>query len=459
MATSSMRNKAHANTLRSKSSISSQQDITILLMGSTGVGKTTFINAFANYITSDTLEQAVNNEMQTIIPCSFSFTMPDTFEEKPITIGEEDENERFRDTTESNTRQCRSFIFPIGDRNLRMIDTPGIGDTRGYEQDIKNFHEILSYIAQYEHLNALCILMKPNEQRLTVPFRFTINELLRHLDVSAKDNLLFVFTSVRETFYMPGNTKKLLDNLLKEHQTNHNVVIPFSKENTFLFDNEPFRYLALRKNGVKLNDEYTQSYSKSWDHSVNEYDRFLTCIVTRPPHNVSNTLSLHAAEQLIRKLPRPIAETAKLIEKNIQLAKEHKKEVQNNPEIASQGIPQNDGIVIPLKYPRTVCRGENCCVMIDRDNEKHIEYTSICHDECYLKGVVQETLYDPKLEECTAMNPEDGKIFKALLTALISSIYFKNIEKIMEKVSSTKFTELSPIDFLFNGSSRSPLFV
>ena len=433
MATS-RHNKACSATLRPKSSISSQQDINMLLMGPTGVGKTTFVNAFANYITSDTLEQAVKNEIQTIIPCSFSFTMPDTFEEKPITIGVEDENERFHDSTQSNTRQCRSFIFPIGDRNLRMIDTPGICDTMGYEQDVKNFHEILSYIAQYKHLNAICILFKPNEERLTIPLRFSINELLRHLHVSAKDNLLFVFTNARGTFYMPGSTKKLLNDLLQEHQSEHNIIIPFSMENTFLFDNEPFRYLALRKAGIKLDDEHTQSYTKSWDHSVKEYGRFMAHVVTRPPHKVSNTVSLHAAEQLIRKLPRPIAETAKLIEKNIQLAKEHKDKVQNNPEIASQGIPQDDGVVIVLKYPRTVCRGERCCIMNDRDNEKQITYTSICHDECYLKGVVQETLYDPKLEECTAMDPEDGKIFKAFLITLIFSILLKNIEKIMKKI-------------------------
>ena len=72
---------------------------------------------------------------------------------------------------ESSTQQCRSFVFPIGDRNLRFIDTPGIGDSiRGFKQDTKNFQEILTYIVQYEHLNAVCILLKSNEDRSNITF-------------------------------------------------------------------------------------------------------------------------------------------------------------------------------------------------------------------------------------------------------------------------------------------------
>jgi GTPase SAR1 family protein len=406
-----------------------EREINILLLGPTGVGKTTFINAFANYIVNDTLEQAVEDKMQVIIPSSFSFTMPDTFDEKTITLGRETEHEKFSDKGESNTQQCRSFVFPIGDRNLRIIDTPGIGDTRGIEQDTKNFHEILTYIAQYEHLNAVCILLKPNEERLNVLFRFCVNELLRHLHVGAKENLIFVFTNARATFFMPGNTKKLLEGLLNKHREEHGVIVPFSRENAFLFDNEPFRYLAIRKNDIQLDDDQTQSYIKSWDHSVKEYGRLMEHVVTRELHAISNTLSLNEAEQLVRKLPRPIAETAKLIEENIQLAKEHKKKVLDNPEIASQGIPQNNATVLQLKHPRTVCAGENCCRVIEEGNEMKVEYLSICHDECYLKGVVQETLYDPKLEECTAMNPEDGKTLKVYFFFYLLSQYISNVTK------------------------------
>lgn len=391
-----------------------ERDINILLLGQTGVGKTTFINAFANYIINDTLQQAEQDDMLIVIPTSFSLTLADAFDETTITLGKETEHEKFGEIGNSNTQQCRSFLFPIGNRNLRLIDTPGVGDTRGLDQDVKNFQEILNYIAQYEHLNAVCILLKPNEERLTVLFRFCINELLRHLHVSARENIIFVFTNSRSTFFRPGSSRRLLQTLLDEHRRVHNVDVPFAKANSFLLDNEPFRYLALRKNNIRLDDEQTESYIRSWDISVKEYGRLMEHISTCPMHAVSNTLSLNEAEQLIRKLARPIAETTRLIQENLQLAEKHKQKVLENADLPSEGIAQNKPVIRPLRFPRTVCMGERCCrVTRDNDDDVKIEYLSICHDECYLVGVEQETLAHPKLQDCTSMDVWDGKRSKS----------------------------------------------
>ena len=395
-------------TLRLNMACPRDRQINILLLGSTGVGKTTFINALANYLINDTLQEAEKDEIHVLIPASFTFNNPETFDDIPIRLGESNEYELAHDDGQSNTQRCRSFVFPVGDRILRLIDTPGIGDTRGFNQDVANFQEILNYIAQYQHLNGICILLKPTEQRLNILFRFCINELLRHLHVDAKDNLIFLFTNARSTFFSPGQTKRLLDVMFEEHRQNRGVQIPFSRTNTFLFDNESFRYLAIRRHNITLDEDQTRSYTKSWNHSVGEYTRMMDYLVTRPLHPVKHTLSLNEAEKLVRKLPRPIAETARLIEENIQLAHDYKKKVQENPDLALEGIPQNFITVIKLKHPRTVCMGDKCCRTIEDASGTRIEYISICHDECYLKGVQQETLYDPHLQDCSAMDPLDG---------------------------------------------------
>ena len=388
------------------------RDINILLMGQSGIGKSTFINALPNYITHESLQDAEKHDIQVIIPASFMFCESDAFEDRMITVGTENEYEKFSETGQSATQMCMSYVFPIGNRRLRIIDTPGIGDTRGPKRDEANFQEVLNYIAQYDHLNAICILLKPNEERFNVLFRFCVNELLRHLHSDAKDNLIFLFTNGRATFYRPGESKRLLSNLLNEHHKNQGVEIPFNTDNTFVFDSEPFRYLAIRKNGLVLDEDQTQTYHKSWSHSVKEYNRFLARIVRCPLHRVRQMISLNEAEQIIRKLPRPIAETQRLIEQNIQMAQQYKQRVLDNPELVEEGIPQNMARVRFLTYPRTVCASERCRRITNVNGERRVEYTSICHEQCYLRGVVQETLADRKLEDCTAIDYKTGETTK-----------------------------------------------
>ena len=199
---------------RPNSSRHSQPDINILIMGETGIGKSTMINAFANYLVYNTLNDAIQGEMHVPIPSKFYITDPGPYESKKIFIGDQSDQENCHEVGESCTQICRSYIFPIGNRILRLIDAPGVGDVRGLDQDKLNCDHILSYLYHYEYLNGICIVFKPDHERLTVGFRFCFKELLSHLHISAKDNLMFIFTNGRKTFYEPSGTAPLLQNRL-----------------------------------------------------------------------------------------------------------------------------------------------------------------------------------------------------------------------------------------------------
>ncbi|CAF3952008.1 unnamed protein product [Rotaria sp. Silwood1] len=208
-----MASRNHPSMIKSQRSNDPADDINVLLLGHIGVGKSTFINGLANYLCYDTLEEAVNDQMQVIIPSAFFWYDCDTFEEYMVKVGLNDGYEEFNEKGQSCTQQCRSFVFQVGEKKLRIIEAPGIGDNRGLDQDNKNFQEILTFISQYEHLNGICILLNPNEERLTILFRFCVNELLRHLHESAKENIIFVFTNARSTFFQQGSASKVNDGL------------------------------------------------------------------------------------------------------------------------------------------------------------------------------------------------------------------------------------------------------
>ena len=412
-------------------------DINILLLGPTGVGKTTFINAFANYLVYNSLDEAIDGKLVSVIPAWFVFLDKNTFEEKTIVIGTPDESEKKGSVGQSCTRECRSFIFKINGRNLRLIDAPGIGDTQGVLQDEKNFEDILAYISQFEYLSGICILLKPNEERLNILFRFCVKELLRHLHVHARENLMFVFTNARATSFHPGSSAPLLRQLLKNINDQSNTEVPFSKDNSFSFDNEAFRFLCLCKNRIEFDPVEKQDYSRSWDYSVKEFSRLITRIIKCEKHATRDTLSLNEAQQLIRKLSRPIGEIATLIEENIQLAKQHKDNVISNRTPTPLNLPQKDAEVIPLGHPRTVCTNSKCTKVITIDGERKVDYTSHCHPYCFLTGVEQETIGHEKLKDCIAIDKKIRKFNVKQLVLIYSYFLFRDLYKMRVRLERT----------------------
>lgn len=195
-------------------------ELNILVLGETGVGKSTWINAFVNYLSYDTLEDALQaDDLKWVIPCSFSTQLKDDsdgrgkFVQKDIKIGSS-KSEHDGARGQSATQSTAVYTVDIDNTRVRLIDTPGIGDTRGLEQDNKNMADILHVLRTYKQLHGILILLKPNASRLTVMFRFCIKQLLTQLHRNAATNIVFGFTNTRGSNYKPGDTFKPLEALL-----------------------------------------------------------------------------------------------------------------------------------------------------------------------------------------------------------------------------------------------------
>jgi hypothetical protein len=221
---------------------------------------------------------------------------------------------------------------------------------------------------------------------------------------------MFVFTNSRSTSFQPGPSAPLLRELLRGLKDQSDTEVPFSKENAFSFDNEAFRFLALCKNGVEFDPVEKQDYRRSWDYTIKEFSRLILRIIKCEKHAVKDTLSLNEAQQLIRKLSRPIGEIATLIEENIQLAKQHKDNVVSNRALTPQILPQRDAKVVPLGHPRTVSSNNKYTKLVTVDGIEKLDYTSHCHPHCFLTGIEQDVIGHEKLKHCSAMNKETGKL-------------------------------------------------
>ncbi|XP_024399001.1 uncharacterized protein [Physcomitrium patens] len=261
-------------------------NVNILLLGPTGVGKSTFINALANYLTFDTLDEVLDNKLASLIYSKISITTDD-YDEREVIVGDDDANEGSNDriTGQSCTQNCKSYPFPIEDGGiLRIIDTPGIGDTRGVDEDKANMKDVLTYILSYDAINAICILLKPDEARLTPSLKYCIMELFVQLDKDAAKNIVLCFTNTKGTMYRPRATKRLLYALLSEISTEMGeaTTIKLTRDTMYCFDSESFIFLVCSQDGISFHEQ--DSYRGNWKQLVDESGRLIAYIASLEPH-------------------------------------------------------------------------------------------------------------------------------------------------------------------------------
>jgi GTPase SAR1 family protein len=383
-------------------------EINLLILGETGVGKSTFINAFVNYLTFSSLDEGLGAErLNWIIPCSFSMQTEDPSSgrlvQHKISVGA-DEDEV--DGSKGSSATQKATVYPIyfGGRLIRLIDTPGIGDTRGADQDKKNMINVVSVLRNYPELHGILILLKPNNSRLTVMFRFCIKELLTHLHRDAARNMVFGFTNTRGSNYRPGDTFSPLEALLHEYR---DVIPGLYRDTVYCFDSESFRYLAANKKGHDMG--MVDDYRRSWDHSGGEAHRLLDYVQNLVPHQVRSTVSLNETRYLIEQLTAPMQKISSAIIDTIAKNRQQAEDLKNTRATGSSlqkklQIIKTTPHCEELSRPLTVCSNDACVDIRGKDaSGKEIKLRKvICHNPCCLTDVPPYIVGTPQLKSCAA---------------------------------------------------------
>jgi len=276
----------------------------VLLIGETGVGKSTWINAFANYCSCDSLEDAAKAGGYFPIPCIFTVTHPET--QKQIIISSDDRPlsyEQIVNAGDSVTQCSNEYVFQIGNTNISLIDTPGLCDTRDagtstHDTDKRHVDDIFKLLSPYQEIHAIFILIKTNANRLSKTFQYTLTEIFKRLDKSACNNVIFIFTNAAGSNFKTGETRPVLQRFLTEKLS---IALPIKELHIYCFENSTVQYLVECKHNIPHNEDDVKDAQRSWKRSVKSTQDLLGYLCSLEPHSLAVMMSINRASNMVSK--------------------------------------------------------------------------------------------------------------------------------------------------------------
>ncbi|CAB4490857.1 hypothetical protein RhiirA1_524305 [Rhizophagus irregularis] len=251
----------------------------ILLLGGTGTGKSTIINMMANYFLGGTIENP-----KVVIPTKFFKVTENAYERN-------NSEAKIGDVTKSQTTNCCNYTFKHSGNSFYdfiFIDTPGMSDTNGIEQDDKNIQEIINAAINVGSLTAIVIIASGTEARVTPTIMNTIIRLRNNLpDEIVYNNLLLILTKCTKS-----------SACFSEDTFSKEIAKP---KQIFYMDNQVF----CTDPQIWLNDEDEYSIVEhQWNKSFKTFDNLLKMITEM---NATSTKAFTTMRDLRNKIKSEIA--------------------------------------------------------------------------------------------------------------------------------------------------------
>ncbi|KAL0970648.1 hypothetical protein UPYG_G00245080 [Umbra pygmaea] len=314
---------------------------TLLLVGETGAGKSTMINAMINYVMGVEREDKIWFEI--------------------IEEGK-------RSQAESQTSEVIVYdIFGFEGRrvpySLTIIDTPGYGDTRGIQEDrliTEMLHDLFRSPEGIHQIDAVGFVVKASTNRLSDRQRY-IFEAVLSLFGKDMENQIIAFISHSDG----GPATNALEAL-----KNANIKCAKDKDNQpvhFLFNN--------RQTEIVTNRKQERAMNSAWDTTTDGMDEFSEFLGKISPQKLKMTVEVLTKRVKLEACVNNIQDRIEMIEGKQALLKKthdelwkHKKEIEEN---------KNFVITVTETYKQRVTIEERpnkavCC--------------TVCEENCHYPG-------------------------------------------------------------------------
>ena len=367
------------------------------------------INSISNFLLFKTLQDALEADVPSfLIPSQFTawYENADKEQESILVNTQEiheidDNNEQFRSQGSSRTLNPRVYSFTCKDIELNIIDVPGLADAGGVNQDKISRKVILQEVNRFTEIHGICIVAHAATNRLTIEFKYALDEILSSLNKSAINNIMFIVTNCAGYEFTSGLVIEPLMLYIEQLNKSRGLSLDF-RSNVFCVDNDVFRFLVAWNQSEKFREAHQNKitpYEKNWERSRKAVFSLLKRIYVIDIYGVEDTKNVVRASTGIQcAIPSLNSAREVIVQANDEEYKQKKISFFMENGIVKKSSTQ----VQNQEQPQLVCIHGDCIKMfIDpKTNTQAFDFSNPCHKDCHIDGVAEVEVGDPAIEQC-----------------------------------------------------------
>ncbi|KAK1784781.1 hypothetical protein P4O66_003452 [Electrophorus voltai] len=327
----------------------------ILLLGATGSGKTTLINAMINYILG--VKWGENYRFKLI---------------NEVTNRSQAESQ----TTEVTSYELYNqpgFQVPY---SLTIVDTPGFGDTRGIEHDKQITEQIKNFLCNplgIQHIDAVCFVIQASLARLSPTQKYIFDSVLSIFGKDIAENIMIMVT------FAHGTDIPALEAISAAE-------VPCQKNKKGLPTHFSFNNSALYAQNVTIDDsdnesddednysDTTKQNEMTWASNFKKMKAFFRALKDSESRDLKMTIQvLEERERLARAMEALAPQIKAGLSKCAEI--ESKKQMLKNE---NEKMKENENFEQEVEEVKPIRTAVNCFTM----NCNRCFFT--CHSSCFL---------------------------------------------------------------------------